>query len=193
MCYSGQGAVPEYAFNYILKQNGLTPGKDVQVEYAAEHAEVVARLLSGKAKIAVLPEPFVTQALTKCKTATRALDLTKEWNSAVTDGSVLSMGCLVVRKPFAQQHKAALDHFLAAYKVSTEYTNANAADAGKLAQKYLGMPAAVAAKAIPNCSITYLDGSEMKEKIQPFLKVLYQQNPKSVGGKLPDEGLYYQK
>ena len=30
---SGQGATPEYAFNYILTENGLTPGTDVTVEY----------------------------------------------------------------------------------------------------------------------------------------------------------------
>ncbi|MDD3261861.1 MAG: PhnD/SsuA/transferrin family substrate-binding protein, partial [Oscillospiraceae bacterium] len=115
---SGQGGVPEYAFDYILQQNGLTPGKDVKVEYLSEHAEVVSRLLSGKAKIAVLPEPFVTQTLTKCKTAKAALNLTKEWDKVVKDGSVLSMGCLAVRKDFAQQHKEALHTFLKEYQSS---------------------------------------------------------------------------
>ena len=190
---SGKGSVPEYAYNYILKQNGLNPEKDVKTVYEPEHSAVLAKVLAGEAKIAVLPEPFVTQALVKCKTAKLALNLTTEWNKASKGGSVLSMGCLLVRKEFAEKHKDALDKFLKEYKASVEYTNANAAQAGKLAQKYLSMPAAVATKAIPNCSITYMDGSEMKEKLQPFFKVLYQENPKSVGGKLPDDGLYYQK
>lgn len=189
---SGQGSVPEYAFNYILKQNGLTPGKDVKVVYASEHAEVVTKLLSGEAKVAVLPEPFVTQALAKCKTAKLALNLTDEWNKVVKDGSVLTMGCIVVRKEFADTRKEAITKFLQEYKESSDYTNQNPAQAGKLAEKYLSMPAAVATKAIPNCGITFLDGAEMKAKVQPFLKIMYQENPKSVGGALPDDGLYYQ-
>lgn len=190
---SGKGSVPEYAFNYILKQNGLTPDKDVKIVYASEHAEVVTKLLSGEAKIAVLPEPFVTQALAKCKTAKLALNLTEEWNKVVKDGSVLTMGCMVVRKEFADKHKDAIEKFLEEYKASSDYTNQNPAQAGKLAEKYLNMPAAVATKAIPNCSITFLDGAEMKAKVQPFLKIMYQENPKSIGGALPDDGLYYQK
>ncbi len=190
---SGKGAVPEYVLNYILKQNGLVPGKDVKVVYVSEHAETVTKLLSGQAKIVVLPEPFVTQALAKCKTAKLALNLTDEWNKAAKGGSVLSMGCLAVRKAFAEQHKDTLNKFLQGYQESTKYANANAVQTGKLAEKYLGMPASVAAKTIPNCSITYMDGKEMKEKIQPFFEILFQQNPKSVGGKLPDDGFYYKK
>ena len=34
---SGKGATPEYALNYILKENGLTPGEDVQIEWKSEH------------------------------------------------------------------------------------------------------------------------------------------------------------
>ena len=190
---SGKGSVPEYAFNYILKQNGLNPEKDVQVEYASEHAAAMTKLVSGQVKIAVLPEPFVTQTLAKCKTAKIALNMTDEWSKVVKDGSVLTMGCIVVRKDFAEKHKDAVNQFLADYKASSEYANQNAEATGKLAEKYLGMPAAVAAKAIPNCSLTFMDGDEMKAKVQPFFKIMYQENPQSIGGKLPDDGIYYQK
>lgn len=189
---SGQGAVPEYALNYILKQNGLEVGKDVQVEYKAQHAEVASALMAGKAKIGVLPEPFVTQVTLKNKNIRVALNLTDEWNKASKDASVLTMGCLVVRKDFAEKNKDAFSTFLKEYKASADYTNSNAGDAAKLSEKYGIMNAAVAQKAIPNCRIVYLDGSEMKAKVSNFLKILQQSNPKSVGGKLPDDDFYYQ-
>lgn len=50
--------------------------------------------------------------------------------------------------------------------------------------------AAIAEKAMPLCNITYLDGDEMKTALSGYLKVLYDQNPQSVGGTLPDDDFY---
>jgi NitT/TauT family transport system substrate-binding protein len=190
---SGQGAIPEYALNYILKQNGLEVGKDVKVEYKAEHSEVATLAISGKAKIVMLPEPFVTQVTTKATTAKVALDITKEWDKVVNSKSVLTMGCLIVRKDFAEKNKDAFNKFLDEYKASAAYTNSSAEAAAALSEKYDIMPAAVAKKAIPNCNIVYIDGTELKSKTADFLNVLYQANPKSVGGKIPGEDFYYSK
>lgn len=188
---SGQGSTPEYALNYILKQNGLQVGRDVKVEYMAEHAELATSLIAGKVKIAVLPEPFVTQAAMKNKNVKIAFNLTEEWNKAVNGKSVLTMGCLIVRKDFAEKNPEAFHSFLKEYKASAEYATANVEDTAKLSQKYGIMDAAIAQKAIPNCSIVYLDGADMKAKVPDFLNVLYQANPKSVGGKLPGDDFYY--
>jgi len=190
---SGQGSTPEYALNYILSQNGLEVGKDVKVEYKAEHAELAALVVSGKAKIAVLPEPFVTQVTAKDKDVKIALNITDEWNKVAGGKSVLTMGCLIVRKDFVEQHKEAFDAFLKEYKESTDYTNTKVEEAAALSEKYDIMPAAVAKKAIPNCNIVYMDGDEMKAKIPDFLNVLFTANQKSVGGKLPGDDFYYTK
>ena len=101
---SGQAAVPEYVLDYILDSYGL---KDqVTVVYEAEHDAVIAALAAGKAKLAVLPEPKVTAALSQVSGLAKALDLTAEWNKAVEkrggEKAVLSMGCVVVRKETAQ-------------------------------------------------------------------------------------------
>ena len=51
--------------------------------------------------------------------------------------------------------------------------------------------APVAQKALPYCSIVCIDGEPMKEMLSGYLNVLYQQEPASVGGQLPDDGFYY--
>lgn len=190
---SGKGATPEYALNYILAKNGLTAGKDVSVEYRAEHAALAAEMIAGKAKIAVLPEPFVTQVLMKNKSVRVALNLTDEWKKAAGDSSVLTMGCLVVRSEFADKNKASLDSFLDEYKASAAFANRDTAKAAELSGKYGVMNQQVAQKAIPNCSIVFIDGGEMKTKVSGFLKILAAADPKSVGGKLPDDAFYYQR
>jgi len=46
-------------------------------------------------------------------------------------------------------------------------------------------------KAYPNCHIVYQDGAQMKEQLSAFLKVLYEADAASVGGALPDDGIYW--
>ena len=190
---TGQAAVPEYAFNYILGQNGMKTGDDVTVNYLSEHSELAAQLISGKVKLAVLPQPFVTQVTAKNPDVRVALDLAKEWKTASDEQSDLVMGCLIVRTEFAQQHKAELDAFLDAYKQSTETAVKDVEKTAQLTGEYDIMDASVAEKAIPKCNIVYMDGTQMKESTEAFLKVLFEAQPKSVGGKLPDDGFYYQK
>ena len=59
---TGKGASPEYVLDYLLKQAGLTPGVDVDLQFLTEHAEVVAKLTATPGSIGVLPQPFVTIA-----------------------------------------------------------------------------------------------------------------------------------
>ncbi|MBR6025517.1 MAG: ABC transporter substrate-binding protein, partial [Firmicutes bacterium] len=74
---SGQGSTPEYVFNYLLEKAGI---KDqVEVEYVSQHDEAVSALASGKADLAMLPEPKVTAALMQIEGTRIALDLTEEW------------------------------------------------------------------------------------------------------------------
>ena len=190
---SGQGTVAEYAFNYILSANGLEAGKDVTVEYKTEHAEIATLMASGQADIAVLPQPFVTQATSQNPDLKVALNLTEEWDKAADGASILTMGCLVVRKDFAEEHKDAFNAFLDDYKESVEFVNENPAEAAVISGEVDLIAAAVAEKAIPECNIVYIDGDEMKEKLPGFLQILYDANPQSVGGAMPGDDFYYEK
>ena len=96
-----------------------------------------------------------------------------------------------MRSEFAEKYPEQLAAFLDEYKLSTEYVNANIPEAAKLIEKYNIVKAAVAQKAIPYCNITYLEGAEMKTAVEGYLIVLFEQNPKSVGGALPEDDFYY--
>lgn len=191
---SGKGATPEYALNYILKSNGLEPGSDVTIEYKSEQSEVVAALAKNEKGIAMLPQPFVTTASQKDSNIKIALDLSKEWDSIEKDKqekSTMVTGVVVVRKEFLDSNTEAVNKFLEEYKKSTEYVNANIEESATLMENYKIVPSAVAKKAIPYCNITLIQGDKMKENLSGYLKVLMEQNPKSIGGALPDEQFYY--
>ncbi|MEL7622102.1 MAG: MqnA/MqnD/SBP family protein [Clostridiales bacterium] len=188
---TGKGSTPEYALRHILLENGVDPDKDITIEWKSEPTEVVA-LLGQSGGVAMMPQPYVTVAQNTLPNLRVALDMTKEWD-ALDSGSMLITGVLVVRTAFAEEYPEQVAKFLEEYKASTEYVNANVQEAAALVEEFDIVKAAIAEKAIPYCNITYLDGETMKQAMTGYLQVLFDQNPKSVGGTLPGDDFYYQK
>ena len=185
---AGQGSTPEYVINYLLEKNGLTGS--VEVEYVSEHAEAVTQMAAGSADLILVPEPFVTTALSKVEGARVALDLTQEW-AKVSDADMV-MGCLVVSKAFAEADPQALRHFMTQYAVSADYCTSHPAEAAVFIEEFGIMgSAALAEKAIPNCNIVCVTGQEMVDMVTGMLTVLFDADPKSVGGTLPGEEMFW--
>ncbi|MBQ7370827.1 MAG: ABC transporter substrate-binding protein, partial [Blautia sp.] len=104
---SGKGATPEYALNYILRENGIDPASDVTIEWKSEHAECLAALTEAEGGIAMLPQPFVTTAQTKMDHLRVALDLTQEWEKTQEGEeapSQLITGVVVAKTSFIEEY-----------------------------------------------------------------------------------------
>ncbi|MGN0996000.1 MAG: ABC transporter substrate-binding protein [Candidatus Ventricola sp.] len=191
---TGQGSVPEYVISYILEQNGLTG--QVELEYVAEHSELATMLAAGQAEIGILPEPHVTSALMKNDSLQPVIDVTAAFEDAAKKagnaGMALSMGCVIVRRAFAEAHPDKVEAFLDAYSESVAFVNADPDAASQLVEKHGVLPkAAVAKRAIPNCHIVFVEGAQMRAQIEPLYSVLFAANPASVGGALPGDDFYY--
>lgn len=187
---TGKGSTPEYALRYILSENGIDPDNDVTIEWKSEPAEVVSALASEDSGVAMLPQPYVTVAQTQIEGLKIAIDLNDEWDK-LENGSQFITGVLVARKDFTEKYPKATAEFLKEYEASTEYANENVEEAANLIEKFNIVKAAVAKKAIPYCNITFIAGEDMKTAMNGYLKVLYDQNPKSVGGTLPADDFYH--
>ena len=189
---AGKGSTPEYALNYILRQNGLEPGVDVTIEYKSEHAECLSALMGDENACAMLPQPFLTVAMTKATDMRMALDLTQEWDALQAEGgSAMITGVVVARRAAVEENAAAIDMFLADYAESVSYTNADVLGAAALIGEYDIVTAEVAEAALPACNIVCITGEEMQQKLSGYLEVLFEQDPESVGGALPDAQFYY--
>lgn len=186
---TGKGTTPEYVFNYILRSNGLDPEKDLTVEYLSEATEVAAKMAESTDAIAVLPQPYVTVAMTQNQNLNIAFDLTEEWEKI--DGSQLVTGVTVIRNEVLESYPQAVANFMEDYADSVDYVNANTKDAAALIEQFDIVKAAVAEKALPYCNIVHQTGEEMKTNISAYLKVLYDSDPSSVGGEIPDDQFYY--
>ena len=187
---SGQGATPEYIVNYILRKNGLEPGKDVTIEYKTAHNELATLAVEGSVDICILPEPFASKVLAKNESYKRVLDLTAEWGKV--SSAKLAQGCLVARADSIEQNPEIIKEFMSFYEASVNFVNnENNAGAVFLAKNgYFDTPQ-LAADTIPNCNIVFITGEEMKKTATENFTVLFEANPASVGGEIPADALYY--
>jgi len=190
---SGQGATPDYVTRYLLKENNLEIGKDIEVNYTLDHASLSQAILSGDVEIGVLPEPFVTTTMMKDPEVTISVDLLEEWEK-IADDTLLALGGIIIKTELIENHPEIVTNFLNEYKSSVNYVNNNIVESSKLVEKHKILPSAKLAElAIPKCNIVYMDASENKENLDKYYKILFDFNPKSIGGKLPDSNFYYQK
>lgn len=189
---TGKGTTPDYVLHYILAGNGMTEN-DYMLEYKSEATEVAALLAEEPDAVGLLPQPFVTAACMQNEALSVVLDLNEEWTKLQgEDGSSLVTGVTVVRRDYLEEQEASVTLFLKEHEKSVEAINDDPAGGAVLAVE-AGIVAkeAIAQKAIPACNITYIDGEEMKQALSGYLEVLYEQDPTSVGGALPEDDIYY--
>ena len=181
---TGKGSTPEYFLRYVLTQNGLDPDTDVTLDWKSEPSEVLAVLNGQGSGIAMLPQPYVTAAAAQLGEGFQVkLSVSEEWQKVTA--------CILVRSQFAEENPAAVERFLADYADSAAWVNENVEAAGDLCGQYEIVKAPIAKKAIPQCNIVSITGSDMEAALSGCLEVLFQQNPAAVGGALPQDDFYY--
>lgn len=191
---TGKGTTPDYALQYLLAENGLST-EDVTLEYKSEPTEVASALAEDQTAIGLLPQPFVTAACMQNENLKIAVSLGDAWTQAqeaAGGSSSLVTGVTIVRNEFLQTNPELVEEFLKNHAESAEKVNADpAAAAEKIVELGIVAKAPIAQKAIPACGITCITGQEMKNALEGYLQVLFDQNPQSVGGALPAADFYY--
>ena len=195
---TGKGTTPDYVFQYLLSAYGMS-ADDLTIEYKSEATEVAAVLKEQADAIGLLPQPFVTVAMAQNENLKIVLDLTAEWDKVAEksgEGGSLVTGVTVVRGELLADETtaAAVRLFMDEHAQSAAFTGEDVAAAAELVAKYgIIEKAPVAQKALPYCSIVCIEGDELKEMLSGYLNVLYNQDPTSVGGQLPDDAFYYKR
>ena len=188
---TGQGSNPEYIINHLFEMNNIDKEKDLTLEYKAEGTELLSVWATDPQAVIIAPQPVATSLTIQHEGAKIAIDLTDEWEKGDTDSSLM-MGCVVVRNEFLKNNKATVDKFLQDYKASIEEANNNIETTAALCETYgIVAKAAIAKKAIPNCNLCFIKGTEMKVKLSGYLTVLFKADKTAVGGKMPADDFYY--
>ena len=188
---TGKGQNPEFILKHILTKNGIDPEKDITINFVSSE-DLVQKLISGEAEIALAPEPAATTVMVKNADLRRALSINDEW-SKVSD-TELMMGCVIALDSYVTANPEAVAKFLEEYEKSIQFAIENVDEAAKHCATYkITASEAIAKKAIPTCNLCYVTGSDMKTNVNGYLNVLFTANAESIGGAMPKDDFYYAK
>lgn len=186
---TGKGATPEVIFNYLMNKIGKNP-ESVQMNYQTEASEAAKMMISGKANLALVPEPMVTSILLKNKDARIALNINEIWEKEVPECKQIT-SVLVASKSFLEEKKDKTNLILNDYKESIETARAKPEETSKIVEELGIFKAPIIAKAMDKLNLEFISGQGLKDNLSLYLNLLAENNPKLVGGKIPDDNFYY--
>ena len=186
---TGKGQNPEFILKYILTENGIDPEKDVTINFVSSE-DLVAKLISGEAEVAMAPEPAATTVMVKNQELNRVLSINDEW--AKVSDTKLMMGCVIALDSYIEANPKAVEKFLEEYEASIKFASENIDETATHCATYkITASDVIAKKAIPTCNLCYVTGKDMKNNVNGYYGVLFNADPTSIGGKLPADDLYY--
>ena len=203
--YTISNGTPKVILDYLLEANGITAEVKTEVEIngetkqLAQPSDLASAIIAGAVDIALVPEPVATAAplqvvsQKKDYTYSTAFSIDDAWAEA--SDTPVAMGCIVARAEFVENHKSLVDSFLGEYKNSVDFIsnkeNIDTAAEYIVEASVLGaVPAAKKSLLNLGTSIAYIDGKEMKTTLVAFYNSI---GSGLIGGKLPDDGFYYEK
>lgn len=185
-----QSSPPDALTQYFLAEAGLEVGKDVEIIYATT-PEVATLLASGEAVYGTLIEPQVTKALMGNENLRIAFSFEDEWQRVTgTDTKIPNAGFGTTQK-FIDENPELVANFQNAYEESVTWANEHPEEIAALAEKYLGLKAAVIQKSLPNMGLEFKSAQDAQTELEMLYQLLYDFNPSMIGGKIADAGLYY--
>ncbi|MEA2091370.1 MAG: ABC transporter substrate-binding protein, partial [Campylobacterota bacterium] len=191
--------MPDIVFEEIIKKQGLDPKKDFDLKYVGSPIDAMQMLILRRVDHALLAEPAISMALRKTNSFPlkliapdlyRSSDLEKEWGEVFKiEGKIPEAGVAIIGK----QDSNVVKRFNEEYAKSLAWYKSHPKEAGLLVEKYIPMlnPDAVA-DSMEYVGLNDISAQESKEDLEFFLNVLKSNNPKSIGGKLPDANFFYE-
>jgi NitT/TauT family transport system substrate-binding protein len=195
-----RGDMPDLIFSELAEQQGLNPKKDFKLRYVANPLDAIQLLVLRRIDHALLVEPAVSMALHKSKTFPakiiapdlyRSVDLQKEWGRLLKrEAKIPQAGMAVINKKLDPY---IIDRFMEEYKKATQWCLKNPEEAGKMVADRIDMllPEAVA-ESIKVSQFQHVPATEARKELEYFFNILHKRTPALIGGKLPDNGFYYQ-
>ena len=131
-------------------------------------------MCSSDLAIGILPQPFVTVAMTKDARLKVPIDLTELWSKLNDDGSQLVQGVTIVQRSFLSEHPDAVQSFVKEHADSVQAANADPkAVAPLVVSAGILDSEEVVERAIPGCHLVCITGDEMKAALHGYLQVLF--------------------
>ncbi len=193
--------MPDIVFQELIKKRGLDPKKDFKLKYVSSPIDAMQMLVLRQVDHALLAEPAISIALRKTESFPikliapnlyRSVDLQEEWGRLFkTEAKIPQAGMAFLGK--TEDNENLIKRFMTEYEKSLNWYKSNPKEAADLVVKTLPMlDSEGLADSINHINLNHVKAIDSKKDLEFFYEILKKSNPKSIGGKLPSQGLYYE-
>ena len=191
--------MPDIVFKQLLKRQGLNPKKDFELVYVSTPIDAMQMLILRRVDHSLLAEPAISVALRRTKSFPvsivapelyRSVDLQKEWGDIFkTNGDVPEAGMAVLG---GMKDEHVIKRFQEEYDKSLLWYQNHPKEAGKLVADEIDMLSEDGVSdSIKHVRLKSVSASLAKKDLEFFFNILKEEDPKSIGSKLPKDSFYY--
>ena len=185
---------PDLILRRLLDHQAMDAGSDLTVETTGTPIEAMQMLLAGRTDAALVPEPAASAAIVRGAVSGievhRAIDIQAAWGEITGLGAALPQAGLAVTEEFRQRNSNIVDALHQALEDATAAVIADPPRAANDAAAALNLPWPVIEAAIPFSNLVAIRAAEARPTIDAMLSTLSEADPETIGGGLPDAGLY---
>lgn len=192
--------MPDIIFEEIVKAQGMDPKKDFKLQYMSSPFDAMQMLILRRVDHALLAEPAISIALKKTGSFPlkliapdlyRSTDLQQEWGETFkVEAKIPQAGMAVIGNTIKNKH--VIERFNEEYEKSLQWYKNYPTEAGALVVKTIPMlDEGGVTNSIKHVQLNTVKAQDAKDDLEFFYNILEKNNPKTIGGKIPNEGFYY--
>ena len=188
---TGKGLTPDITVQTILKEKNINT-EDVNFNYVNAMSELVPLMATGKLNTGFVAEPALTGLMIKNENIKIIKGLNDAWKEISDSKTGYPQSTLIIKSDFAKENPEFAKSFIEEISNSIKWLNENSKDAGIYAKEFgVSTEPTVIEKAMERANLEFVRISEMQKEYEDYYQKLFDFEPKTVGGKLPDEGIFY--
>lgn len=188
---TGKGTVVQATLDILLEANKMTE-KDLNIQFKSEASEVIAYINNDPEAIGLINEPQASVALSNFENLHLIWDINDLWKGIYGSDSDILTAVAIVRTNYLQENQTKVDKFIRDHKSSINFAkNKPDVAAGVFNKLFADSGIKATDFGILNSNLIFIEGSEMRQKLEVFLNKIYTYDNKLVGGQMPEEDFYY--
>lgn len=189
---SGKGTIVQATIEIILAKNNIDINS-INIEYKSEASEIIQLLHENKNAVGLINEPQATICENKFSSIKRLINAGEVWKQLFGADQEIVTGVAVVRNDYLQNNKDKVNNFLDKHCKSINFSINNLEDSVNIWKDKVSNNQEITTNSIKNSNVKYIDGNDMAKTLDDFYKILGSNNIKLIGGKVPDNNIYYIK
>ena len=188
----GRGQTPDIVFRNILSKNNVDPDS-LDLEYFSSGTELAAALAAGKIKTAVLSEPAATILMKKNAGVKMIVSLNEEWKKLYSNKYGFPQAVLIAKKELLEKYPDISEKLVSELEEQNKWLAGDQNKEEALKKGELSIPAELLPKIVENSNINFLPIIGTENHYLEYYKILSDFDVKTIGGKIPDNGIFYEK